>query len=64
MFPACLLCACDLSNCLRACLTLLARDLRRDELEELVERVNDKRRKGTKTKYSGNQKVWLVRFGV
>ncbi|KAF6255340.1 hypothetical protein COO60DRAFT_1627563 [Scenedesmus sp. NREL 46B-D3] len=34
-------------------------DLRRDELEELVERVNDKRCKGTRTKYSGNQKVWM-----
>ncbi|WIA17357.1 hypothetical protein OEZ85_014219 [Tetradesmus obliquus] len=34
-------------------------DLRQDELEELVERVNDKRRPGTRTKYSGNQKVWM-----
>lgn len=34
-------------------------DLRQDELEELVEKVNDKRRPGTRTKYSGNQKVWM-----
>jgi hypothetical protein len=64
VFPACLLCACDLSICLPACLTLLARDLRQDELEKLVEKVNDKRRPGTRIKYSGNQKVWMVRSGV
>jgi hypothetical protein len=53
-----------LPTCLPACLALLARDLRRDELEELVEKVNSKRRSGTRNKYGANQKVWMVSFGV